>query len=79
MVRRSDEGCLGRESKLIAAPEDRDGTAHGKYGVGRQVLSLFRTRVAQGDLLASEPKQAETEQAIALQMGLFQRPANPLP
>jgi hypothetical protein len=31
-------------------------------GVGHLVLSLLRTRFVQGDLLASEPKQTESEQ-----------------
>jgi hypothetical protein len=30
--------------------------------VGFLVLSLFQTRFVQGDLLASEPKQIESEQ-----------------
>jgi hypothetical protein len=45
----------------------------GRVARGTWCYRLLQTRFSQGDLLASEPKKTESEQAIALQMGVFQR------
>jgi hypothetical protein len=81
-----DELFLRRDAKVVAGPEDRDGAQTNRIGRRRQrmvgrgghlVLSPVPDEVCAGRLCRgegeTEPKQIESEQGIALQIGLFQR------